>query len=140
MLFPLLVGLFVTIPSTLLIWMIERSAERVRGGRLSRWRRLLIPLPIVLFLVANFDGILSFLSYTETHQSELPFRYSHHQAWSTDRFMYAGMIAAALVPFVLVRQPFKSLGFVLGVWAGYALWLMVPFVPLLLASGVPFRE
>lgn len=140
MLFPLTVALFVAIPSVFLIRMIERSAEAIRGGNLSRWRRLLIPLPIVFFLASNLDGVFSFVSYLSTHPTAVPVRCPEHQAWSTDRFFYAGIIAAALLPFVLVGQPFKSMGFVFCVWAGHALWILFPFAPLLLASGVPFQQ
>src|SRR5687768_9429755 len=113
MTFPLMVALFVTLPSVLLIRMIERWAEFFRAGAsLSRWRRLLIPLPIVLFLVSNLDGIFSLLAYLETHPT-VPARYSENQAWNADRFAYAGAIAAVLLPFFLVnplKSPIDSLG------------------------------
>lgn len=140
MYFPLIVVLLVAIPSLYLIRMIERSAEQVRGASLSRWRRLLIPLPIVLFLIANLDGVLSLLSYLQTHPWAIPARYSWNRAWNTDRFLYAGFIAVALLPFALVPQPFKSTGLLLRVWVGYALWIFVPFALLLLASGVPLQH
>ena len=140
MIYPLTVAFLVAIPSVFLIRMIERSAERIRGGTLSMWRRFLIPLPIVLFLVANIDGVLSLLAYLDTHPGTLAARYSENQAWNADRFFYAGIVAAACLPFVLVAKAYKSPGFIFRVWAGQALWILVPYGPLLMASGVPLAH
>lgn len=137
---PLTVALFVTIPSVLLILIIERGAARICGGAISWRRRYLIPLPIVLLLIANLDGIFSLLAYLETHPTAIPARYSEHQAWDADRFFISGIIAAAFLPFLLISKPYKSPSFILLVWALHALWMLLSYFPLLLATGVPLQH
>jgi hypothetical protein len=136
----LTVALFVSIPSVLLILIIERSAKRICGGAISWPRRYLIPLPIVLFLIANLDGVFSLLAYLETHPTAIPARYSENQAWDAERFFNLGIIAVAFLPFFLISKPYKSLGFIFLVWALHALWMLLSYFPLLLATGVPLQN
>ena len=140
MLYPIIAALIGIGPSLLLIRAIERRAERLAGGPLSRWRRILIPLPIVCFLAANLDGVLSLVSYLQSHPGAVAARYDGNQAWSADRFFYAGVLALALLPFVLAPVPLRGFRLLLVTWGGHALWMLFPFAPLLLASGVPLQQ
>jgi hypothetical protein len=140
MLYPLIAAIGGIIPSLFLIRAIERSAERLSGARLSRWRRLLIPLPIVLFLAANLDGVLSLISYLHSHPGAVAVRDDGNLAWSTDRFFYAGFLALGFLPFVLAPTPLRGYSLFLVTWGGHTLWMFFPFAPLLLASGVPFQQ
>jgi|GEM_PF-6987092 len=140
MTFFLIAVLLVVVLSTVLIRAVERDAEKVNGTRLPRGRRWLIPVPILLFLAANVDGVFSLLAYLESHPNAAPYRYSDHQAWSTDRFMIAGLVAVGLLPFLLVRRPYRFPMFVMRTWFVHLVWVLIPFVLLALASGVPLQD
>ncbi len=98
-----IVGLGVA-ASLLLVRHIERTAQHVRGELLPRWARLLIPIPIILFLLGNLDGVLSLIAYLDDHHGAVPVRYSENQAWNADRFCYAGTVSVVLLPFSLGRR------------------------------------
>ena len=134
----LAIAALVLAASLFLIRYIERTAERIRGDALARWSRLLIPVPIILLLLGNLDGVLSLLAYLEEHPAAVPARYSENQAWNTDRFFYAGMVSAGLLPFGLGCR--FSLRLVAQVWIGFVLWIIFPFSLLLLATGVPLQD
>ncbi|CAN5866857.1 hypothetical protein BH11VER1_BH11VER1_27100 [soil metagenome] len=141
MLYPVLAGLFCIPPSWLLIRAIERCAVSLWGGPLSLWRRILIPLPIICFLAANLDGVLSLLSYLSSHPEVTSVaRYEGNQAWDTDRFFNAGLFSVGLLPFVIAPTPLRGFLLLPVVWVGHVLWIMFPFAPLLLATGVPFQQ
>jgi hypothetical protein len=137
---PLAISFWVVIASVALVLLIERGAQRAAGAPLPWWRRLMIPLPIMLFLCANIDGILSLRAYLDMHPNTLPFRYSENQAWNTDRLFNVGIAAAALLPFLITSKLSKLPLLVLGVWFAHVLWIFFALAPLLLATGVPFRD
>jgi hypothetical protein len=132
------IALLVTVPSFILIRHIQRTAESVRGEPLPRWARLLIPIPIVFFLAANLDGVISFLAYIHEHPVAVRVRSSQYQAWSANRLFYPGLAALVLLPFPLVGR--FSIRLSLHILVGHFLWLFFPLIPLALASGVPFRD
>ena len=140
MLYPLFVATLGTIPSIALILGIERRAERLNGAPLVWWRRLFIPLPIFFFLIANLDGIFSFLSYAASHPSTIWVRYDTSRAWDADRFFYPGFLAVALLPFLVASSPMRGVRLLLAVWGGHTLWVFFSFVPWLLATGVPLQH
>lgn len=141
MLYPVIVSFFCILPSLLLMLVIERFAMRLWSGPVPLWRRLLIPLPIFFLLIANLDGVLSLLSYLNAHPEKMfAARYDTNQAWSTDRFFYASCFSIGLLPFVIAPTPFKGFLLLPIVWLGHAIWMMFPFAPLLLASGVPLQD
>lgn len=133
-----IIALVVTVPSFILIRHIQRTAETVRSEPLSRWSRLLIPVPVILFLAANLDGVFSFLAYISHHPVAVRVRNSQCQAWNADRLFYPGFASLVLLPFLLGDR--FSIRLVLHVWVGHLLWFFFPLVPLALASGVPFRD
>jgi hypothetical protein len=128
----------VTVPTFFLLRHIQRTAESIYGEPLSRWSRLIIPIPIILFLAANLDGVLSFLAYTDQHPVAVWVRSSRYQAWNADRLFYLGLASLILLPFILDGH--FSIRLSLHVWIGHFLWLFFPLLPLALASGVPFRD
>lgn len=136
----LLVAILVAVPSYLVIRLVEKCAVSVRKAPLSGWRLYLIPLPLVLLLAGNFDAVLSLLAFLDTHPTAVAGRYSGNEAWNSDRLIIAGLISAAFLPFVLVNQSYQHSGFILRVWAIFALWILFPFAPLLLISGVPLQQ
>lgn len=140
MLYPIIAALICIVPSALLIQVIERHAERLAGRPLSLWRRILIPVPIICFLAANLDGVLSLGYYLQSHPGAIAARYKGNQAWNTDRFFYAGFLSLAFLPFVLAPMPFRGIRLLLVTWGGHALWILFPFTPLLLACGVPLQQ
>ncbi len=140
MLYSVIAGLISVIPSWLLILIIERRAVRLWGGPVPLWRRILIPLPIICLLAANLDGVLSLLSYLAAHPHALAIRYEGNQAWDTDRFFYAGLISVGLLPFVIAPTPLRGFLLLPVVWIGHVLWMLFPFGPLLLMSGVPLQQ
>ena len=140
MLYPIIVALVGIIPSWVLIRAIERHAERLAGGPISLWRRIMIPLPIICFLVANLDGVLSLMSYLQSHPGAVVARYDDNQAWNANRFYYPGLLCLAFQPFVLTPAPKQGFRLLLVTWGGHALWMLFPFAPLLLASGVPLQQ
>lgn len=93
--------LWVTGLSVVLFRDVERDAKEVRGGLLPRWRRLLIPIPAVIFLVANLDGIFSLMAYIDTHPFAVVARYRENQQWNTDRFFVVGIVASFILPFLV---------------------------------------
>ena len=130
---------WVLVASVALILLTERFAERAAGIPLAWWRRLMIPLPTLLFLSANIDSILSLGAYLDTHHAA-PFRYVGQQAWDTGRFYIAGLAAAAFLPFLLASR-FRGLATLAGeVLCAHFLWLIFAFYPLLLATGMPLRQ
>lgn len=136
-----IVSFFCVMPSLLLILMIERRAIRLGGALLPLWRRLLIPLPIFFFLVANLDSVLSLLSYLNTHPGKMfAIRYDGNEAWNTDRFFYAGLFSVGLLPFVIASTPLNGVQLLPVVWMGHVIWMVFPFAPLLLVTGVPLQQ
>jgi hypothetical protein len=134
------ISIWVLFASIALILLTERYAERAAGSPLAWWRRLAIPLPTALFLIANIDGIVSLRAYLDIHPFAVPARYSENQAWNTDRFFIAGLVAAALLPFLLTSR-FSGLPILVWrVWSGHILWLFFALAPLLLVTGVPLRQ
>jgi hypothetical protein len=129
-----------TLVSFLLVRDLERRAEAVSGTPLHRWQRLLIRLPIIFFLAANLDDVLSLHSYMRTHPYALPIRYSGNRAWETERGLYAGLISIAILPFLLTRYPGRALRLVPSMCGGHTLWLIFIYGPLLLATGVPLQD
>jgi len=140
MLYPTITALIGIVPSWLLIRAIERRAECLAGGPLGFWRRIFIPLPIVFFLAANLDGILSLVSYLQSHPGAVALRYDGNQAWNADRFFYAGFLSLALLPFLIAPAPLRGVRLLLVTWGGHIIWMIFPFAPLLLASGVPLQQ
>ncbi len=129
-----------TFLSVLVIRYIERQAKTINGASVRRWRRILIPLPIALFLLANLDGVLSLRSYLLTHPDAVPARYSENQAWNTDRFLIAALVSVAILPFLLAAKPTNGLRLILPVWGAHTLWIFFAYAPLLLATGVPLQD
>lgn len=130
-------GLLVIVASYYLVIQIERRAEEIRGRGLSRWARLLIPVPAILFLIANIDSILSFLAYLQENPRAGLGRYSGKQAWNTDRFFWAGIGSVLVLPTVIL--PGFSWRLMFTVWGGYLAWLFF-FGIHLVATGVPFQD
>jgi hypothetical protein len=131
---------YVILASTLFVWSAEKTAEKFNGKPLQRWQRLLVPVPILIFLVANLDGLWSLWVYLETHPGVVAARYSENQAWSADRFFYVGAGVALVLPFLLVRPAWKAVGFAPILWAAHLVWMLIVWAPLLLISGVPLRN
>ena len=140
MLYPIIAALMCTATSWLLIRTIERYAESLTGAPLAFWRRILIPLPVICLLAANVDGVLNLVSYLQSHPGAVAIRYTGNETWKTDRFFYAGMLFLALLPFILAPVPLRCFRLLLVTWGGHAMWMIFPFVPLLIASGVPLRR
>ena len=144
-----------TILSLWVILAIERSAQRLTGAPLPRWRRLLIPLPIILFLAANLEGVLSSSAYAASHATTFT---RDSQAWATGRYWFdlAGLsflllpfvldpllrrspltiLRVLLLPFVLAPPLRQRARLVVVVWGCHVLWLFFVFFPWLMLTGV----
>ena len=99
-----LLTLWVTSISMLLIVGLERNVCHIRGGPLAAWQRWLIPLPFILLVGWNLDGVFSLQAWLESHPHGRATRNPENQAWDTDRFFVLGKIGAGLVPFAMPRK------------------------------------
>ena len=89
---------------------------------------------------SNLDGVLSLQAWLETHPHGIAARYSENQAWNADRFATAGLLGAALIPFLLCRRPLQSVRIALIFWVGHLFWIFLVLAPLLLGTGLPFKQ
>ena len=136
----LIVAILAAVPSYFFIRFVEKCVLSVCTAPLSRWRLCMIPLPLVLLLVGNLVAIFSLHAFLDTHPTAVAARYIGNTAWNSDRLVISGLISAALLPLVLVNQSYRHPGFIIRVWAMFALWILFPFAPLLLISGVPLQQ
>src|SRR4051812_9911953 len=98
MLHALIVAVVGALPSLGLILWIESRAQRLAGGSLARWRRRLIPVPIVLAL-AGF-GVPA-LALMVSHLFGGSARHVASFYWSIPIFTYLALLAVVLLPFFL---------------------------------------
>ena len=134
------ITLWVTSLSMLLIVGFEKDFAHYTGSPLPRWRRYLIPLPIILMVGSNLDGVLSLQAWLETHPHGIAARYSENQAWNADRFATAGLLCTLIIPFLLCRRPLQSVRIALIFWVGHLFWFVLVLAPLLLGTGFPFKQ
>lgn len=130
--------------SLLCILLMERAVVHTACAPLSRLRRLLIPLPVILLLAANLDGVLSLKAWVEMenikNRAVIPARYSGNEAWDTVRFALAGLIGAAILPFLVTRGFRKKFAVLPAVWTLQFLWFIFVLFPLMLMTGLPLRD
>ncbi len=141
MLYPLIIAVVGIVPTWILFRAIERRAERLAGGPLPLSKRVFIPLPIILLLVGNLDGVLSLDAYMQAHPDGVPIRYPGNKQWDADRFPILGFVFLGLQPFFLGAPLVSRAVRLLPVtWVGHLIWMLFPYCPLLLLSGVPLQD
>lgn len=131
---------WVVLTGTLLIFGIEKDFARTTGGPLVWWRRWLIPLPVVLMLLSNIDGLLSLQAWLDAEPLRcFPYRYAENEAWS-NHFGVRAFLSVFLIPFFLCRRLVEI--FRIGsLWVlGHLLWMMFVLIPLALVTGYPFKQ
>lgn len=131
---------YVILASTCFVWAAEKTAQKFNGQPLRRWQRFLLPAPIIVFLLANLDGLWSLWVYLDTHPGAVADRVSETLAWDSDRLFVVGGALALVMPFLLVRPAWKAVGFAPILWVAHLLWMVFVYAPLLLMSGVPLRD
>ena len=136
----MLLTLWVTLLSMLLIVGLERFACRIRSSPLAAWQRWLIPLPLILLLGWNLDDVLSLQAWSETQPIGFPFRVTGNGAWDTFRFFGLGFICAGLIPFTMSNTLRKMGDIVPLFWFGYFLWLIFVLGWLALNTGFPLKQ
>ena len=137
----MLLTLWVTLLSMLLIVGLERFACRIRSSPLAAWQRWLIPLPLILLVGWNLDEVFNLQAWLETHPNGFPIRYTkNHAARDSIPFAGAAVICAVLIPFTL-SNTFRKMGCIVPVfWCGYFLWNFFVLIPLMLGTGFPFKQ
>ena len=135
-----LLTLWVTSISMLLIVGLERNVCHILGCALAAWQRWLIPLPFILLMGWNLDGVFSLQTWLETHPHGRAARYSENQAWDTDRFFVLGEICAGLVPFAMPRKLRQLVRIVPLFCLFYFIWVFAVFGILAIFTGVPMAN
>ncbi len=131
MLRTLIVAVVGALPSLGLILWIESGARRLAGGSLARWRRLLIPMPIILAL-AGF-GVPA-LALMVSHLFGGSARHVSFLYWSIVTFPYLALLAVGLLPFFLADSLRKRLRLLPVVWGGHIIWMVFPYLPWVMMS------
>ncbi len=125
------------------IWLLgtEKVLVSVLNRRLSGIQRILLPLPLILFLSANIDGIISFNEYmTTSPDADVYIRYPGNEAWNTERLFLAGVVAFLLIPLAFAMEIRKIVLSYLLYFGFTFLWVMVVFIPFLLYCKVPLQD
>lgn len=136
----LIAAFAVTIPSWVIIRTIERQAEILAGGRIAFWKRMSIPAPIVCLLAANLNDLISLAAYVQAHPRAIVYRDGHERTWETECLFYVGLVFVLVLPFILAKTPRQGFRLAPVVWGAHFFWMLFPFAPLLLATGVPFQD
>lgn len=112
----------VLLPLSLCLFLgIEKWGERITGYSIPAHRRLLIPIPAVLWLIGFLKMCASRYPYNSTTVEEL--------------CGIAMVISLAVLPFLLLEEVRTPVRFILGVWAAYILWLFA-FVLVMVKAGL----
>ena len=109
--FPPLVANAIMLPLSLLLFMVmEKWAETMNGGKLPLIRRMLIPVPAILFL----SGVLMINSNPDSPYFECNKIVTLNCLW--------------FLPFALMAEKVSLkafLAFILGIWSSYAVWQLI---------------
>ena len=116
----MLICAWTTLLSVLLVVTLEKHLVYWSGKPPPRWKRLLIPVPVLFIIASNLDAVRSFGVWSEAHQG-VYFRYFENNDWDPDRLLKAGLLSAVIIAPLLCKPAGSLTLLTLFYWVGNTL-------------------